>query len=170
MKKLIVASAMAMAMTSGSAMASQGEIEFFGNVTAQTCDIEAEVNGAVNKIIQLGTATVNGEANPVDFVLKAKDPAACTEADKLGAHVTWAGNLTTDGIGNQNGSAVGAHVELKAKNAKTGFDKPVSNAVTMIEFEQGKLAGDGLQFTAQLKGGATAGDYLSAVAYAVTYQ
>lgn len=170
MKKLILASAIGMTMVAGSAMASQGELQFFGNVTAQTCDLEAEVNGAVNKIIQLGTATVNGEANPVDFVLKAKDPTACTEADKLGAHVSWMGNLTADGIGNQSGSAVGAHVELKGKNAKAGNDKPVSSSVTKIEFEQGKLAGDGLQFTAQLKGGAVAGDYNSAVAYAVTYQ
>lgn len=170
MKKLMIASAIAMTMAAGSAMASQGEIQFFGNVTAQTCDLEAEVNGAVNKVIQLGTATVNGEAQPVDFSLKAKDPASCSEADKLGAHVSWVGNLTANGIANQNGSAVDAHVELKGKNAKAGNDKPVSSTVTTIEFEQGKLAHDGLQFTAQLKGGATAGDYNSAVAYAVTYQ
>ncbi|EGO6968462.1 fimbrial protein [Salmonella enterica] len=170
MKKLMVASAIAMSMAAGSAMASQGEVHFFGNVTAQTCDLDAEVGGALNKLIQLGTATVNGDATPVDFTLKAKDPNACTEADKLGAFVSWSGNLTADGIGNQSGSAVGSTVELKAKNAKAGNDKPVSSAVTMIEFEKGKLAGDGLQFTAQLKGGAAPGDYKSAVAYAVTYQ
>ncbi|EEJ8283085.1 fimbrial protein [Salmonella enterica] len=170
MKKLMIASAIAMSMAAGSAMASQGEIQFFGNVTAKTCDLSPEVGGAVNKIIQLGTATTNGDATAVDFVLKANDPTACADADQLGAHVSWMGNLGADGITNQNGSATGAVVELKAKNAKTGNDKPVSSAVTTIEFEPGKLANDGLQFSAQLKGGATAGDYSSAVAYAVTYK
>ncbi|EKF9536999.1 fimbrial protein [Escherichia coli] len=170
MKKLMIASAIAMTMTAGSAMASHGEVQFLGSVTAQTCDLEPEVNGAINKLIQLGTATVNGDAKPVDFVLKAKDPAACTEADKLGASVSWGGNLSADGITNQRGSANGAYVELKGKNAKVGNDKVVSSTFTKVEFEQGKLSGEGLQFTAQLKGGSTAGDYSSAVAYAVTYQ
>ncbi|EAX6828102.1 TPA_asm: fimbrial protein [Salmonella enterica subsp. enterica serovar Typhimurium str. SL1344] len=170
MKKLMIASAIAMTMAAGSAMASQGEIQFFGNVTTQTCDLEPEVNGAVNKMLQLGTATVNNDGPVVEFVLKAKNPTVCAEADKLGAFVSWDGNLATDGIGNQSGSAVGAHVELKGKNAKAGNDKPVSSAFSVVEFEKGKLINDGLQFTAQLKGGAAPGDYKSAVAYAVTYQ
>lgn len=169
MKKLIIASAIAMTMTAGSAMASQGEVQFFGSVTSQTCDLAPEVGGSVNKLIQLGTVSVGGEGKAVSFTLKAKDPANCTEADKLGAHISWVGNLGTNGIENQTGTATGAHVVLQATNAAQGQDKPVTNANSTITFDQGKLA-DGYQFTAKLKGGTEAGDYKSAVAYAVAYK
>ncbi|HBB2429749.1 TPA: fimbrial protein, partial [Escherichia coli] len=47
MKKLMISSAIAMTMAAGSAMASQGDIQFFGNVTEVTCDVTPEVGGAV---------------------------------------------------------------------------------------------------------------------------
>ncbi|EFA3718433.1 TPA: hypothetical protein OBQ40_003318 [Escherichia coli] len=60
MKKLMIASAIAMAMTVGSAMAAdlgsqQKEIQFLGTVSEVTCDISAVVDGAVDNVVQLGT-------------------------------------------------------------------------------------------------------------------
>lgn len=61
MKKLMIASAIAMTMAAGNAMASSGDVQFFGNVTEVTCDVTPEVGGAVTDMIQLGTVTKNGK-------------------------------------------------------------------------------------------------------------
>lgn len=53
MKKLMITSAIVMTMVAGSAIASQGEVKFFGSVTEATCDVSPVVNGAVNDMIQL---------------------------------------------------------------------------------------------------------------------
>lgn len=177
MKKLMIASAIAMTMAAGSAMASsqQGDVQFFGNVTAQTCDLTPEVGGAVTNMVQLGTVTTNGgsgnshEGKPIEFLLKAKDAAACTEAARLKATISWDGNLGTDGIVNQGGQAKDAHVVLLAKNAETENTVIDSNH-NFATFAADKLTGEGYKFTAQLIGGATAGDFQSASAYAVTYK
>lgn len=55
MKKLMIASAIAMSFFGGSAVASQGDIQFFGNVTEVTCDVTPEVDGNVTDLVQLGT-------------------------------------------------------------------------------------------------------------------
>lgn len=169
MKKLMIASAIAMTMTAGSAMAFQGEILFFGNVTAQTCDLVPEIGGAVNNMIQLGTVTTSGQGRAIDFALKAKDAEACTEAAKLGATIAWDGNLGTQGVVNQGGQAADAHVVLLAKNA-TAPDTQITSAKNSAEFSKDKLAGEGYKFSAQLIGGTTAGNFQSASAYAVTYK
>lgn len=175
MKKLMIASAIAMTMAAGSAMASQGEIRFFGNVTAQTCDLVPEIGGAVNNMIQLGTVTTkSGDGNThqgqaIEFTLKAKDAGACAEAAKLGATIAWDGNLGAQGVVNQGGQAVDAHVVLLAKNATTE-NTQITSAKNFAEFSKDKLAGDGYKFSAQLIGGATPGDFQSASAYAVTYK
>lgn len=177
MKKLMIASAIAMTMAAGSAMASsqQGDVQFFGNVTAQTCDLTPEVGGAVTNMVQLGTVTTNGgsgtshEGKPIEFLLKAKDAAACTEAARLKATISWDGNLGTDGIVNQGGQAKDAHVVLLAKNAETA-NTVIDSTNNFATFAADKLTGEGYKFTAQLIGGATAGDFQSASAYAVTYK
>lgn len=175
MKKLMIASAIAMTMAAGSAMASQGNVQFFGNVTAQTCDLVPEIGGAVNNMIQLGTVTTNAgqgnthEGQAIEFALKAKDAAACTEAAKLGATIAWDGNLGAQGVMNQGGQAADAHVVLVAKNATTP-DTQITSTKSSAEFSKDKLTGEGYKFTAQLIGGATPGDFQSASAYAVTYK
>lgn len=175
MKKVVIASAIAMSMVSGSVMASQGDIQFFGNVTAQTCDLQPEIGGAVNNMIQLGTVTTKGatgnthEGKEVEFLLKAKDATACTEAAKLNATIAWNGNLGVEGVMNQGGTANDAHVVLIAKNATTA-DTQITSNKSSAEFAKDKLAGEGYKFSAKLIGGATAGDFQSASAYAVTYQ
>lgn len=176
MKKLMIASAIAMTMAAGSAMASQqGEIQFFGNVTAQTCDLVPEIGGAVNNMIQLGTVTTKGgsgtthEGRAIDFTLKAKNSTTCTAAAQLGATIAWDGNLGTQGVVNQGGQAADAHVVLLAKNATTE-NTPITSDKNFAEFSKDKLAGVGYQFSAQLIGGTTPGDFQSASAYAVTYK
>lgn len=68
MKKLMIASAMAMIMATGSAMAgvkqaSQGEVQFVGAVAATTCDVIVSADGAVNNQVQFGVVNVGDAAN-----------------------------------------------------------------------------------------------------------
>lgn len=177
MKKLMIASAIAMSFFGGSAVASQGDIQFFGNVSAQTCDLVSEVGGAVSNMVQLGTVTTNGgsgnshEGQPIEFTLKAKDAGACAEAAKLGAVIAWDGNLGVEGVMNQGGQATDAYVVLLAKNSDRADTKITSNE-NSAEFAKDKLTGEGYKFSAQLIGGTTAGNFrsASASAYAVTYK
>ncbi|MCQ6023900.1 fimbrial protein [Escherichia coli] len=170
MKKLMIASAIAMTMTAGSAMASQGEVQFFGNVTANTCDVTPEVNGAVTNMIQLGTVTTNGTGKEIPLVLKATNAKGgdCQSLAGKTATVAWGGPLNDKGIANQGGLADDAYVILTSTNAKQ--DQSIIKADNAVDFDADKAIADGFAFTAQLKGGATAGDFQSAAAYAVTYQ
>lgn len=174
MKLVFIASAIAMAMTAGTAMASHGDVKFFGNVTTQTCDLVPVIGGAVNNMIQLGTVTTKGagsshQGKAINFVLKAKDAAACEEAGKLGAVITWDGNLGAEGVENQGGLATDAHVVLLATNAESVNTK-ITSSQNSATFGKDKLAGEGYMFSAQLIGGSTAGDFRSASAYVVTYK
>lgn len=172
MKKLMIASAIAMTMAAGSAMASQGEVKFFGSVTEATCDVTPVVNGAVNDMIQLGSVKKGLLGEEVSLVFKATDSAGQECAQLVSgktASVAWSGNLTSDGIGAQGGVAKDAHVVLKPKNG-TNANK-VTSANNVSEFAAEKVTdGSGLQFTAQLQGGQTPGDFQSAAAYAVSYK
>lgn len=170
MKKLIIASALAMTMATGSAMASQGDVQFFGNVTASTCDVTPEIDGNVTNMVQLGTVSVNGTGDEVPLVFKATNSAGgdCQSLTGKTATVTWSGPLTDQGIANQGGIADDAYVILTSTNATS--DQSVTKDNNAVEFDATKVINDGLAFTAQLQGGSTAGDFLSAAAYAVTYQ
>ncbi|ELO5034609.1 fimbrial protein [Escherichia coli] len=170
MKKLMIASAIAMTMVAGSAMASTGDVQFFGNVSATTCDVAPEVSGNVTNLVQLGTVTPSGLGGEVDVAFKAKNPAGgdCTTLNGKTATFTWAGNLINEGIGAQGGLARDAHVILKPANGTT------ANAITsgnyVATFDAEKAISEGFLFKAQLKGGTTPGDFQTAAAYAVTYQ
>lgn len=170
MKKLIVASAIAMTMTAGSAMASSGDIQFFGNVTAATCDVTPEVNGNVSNLIQLGTVEKNSKGGDVDLIFKATDNNGGDCADMTGktASIAWSGNLTTDGIGAQTGLATDAYVVLTPDN---GIDsEAITSSDNVSEFNADEVTKDGLKFKAYLQGGNKVGDFHTAVAYAVTYK
>ncbi len=174
MKLMFIASAIAMTMAAGTAMASHGEIKFFGNVTAQTCDLVPEIGGAINNMVQLGTVTTKGdgtthEGKAINFVLKAKDATACVNAGELGAVITWDGNLGTEGVVNQGGMATDAYVVLLAKNAQSANTK-ITSSQNSATFDKSKLAGEGYEFSAQLIGGTNPGDFRSASAYVVTYK
>ena len=172
MKKLMFASAaIAMTMVAGSAMASQGEVKFFGNVTAATCDVIPEVNGSVANMIQLGTVSTGGSGKEIPLAFKAKDAQGqnCQSLTGKVASVSWDGPLNAQGIANQDGGAEGSYVILTSTNAKS--DQAITKANNIVEFDASKaISADGLAFKAQLKGGSIAGDFQSAAAYAVTYQ
>ncbi|EEX2837023.1 TPA: fimbrial protein [Escherichia albertii] len=172
MKKLMAASAIAMFMAAGSAMASQGDIQFFGNVTEVTCDITPEVGGSVTDMIQLGTVKKNALGEEVSLVFKATDSSGgeCASlASGKTASVAWTGNLTAEGIGAQGGLAQDAYVILKPKNGQDS--SKITSTDHVADFDAENVTnGNGLQFTAQLQGGATAGDFQTAAAYAVTYK
>ncbi|HHI2105623.1 TPA: fimbrial protein [Escherichia coli] len=170
MKKLMIASAIAMTMVAGSAMASTGDVQFFGNVSATTCDVAPEVGGNVTDLVQLGTVTPNTLGAEVDVVFKAKNPAGgdCAALNNKNASFAWTGNLIADGIGAQGGLAQDAHVILKPANGTTA--NAITSANNVVTFDATKLASEGFKYKAQLKGGATPGDFQTAAAYAVTYK
>lgn len=170
MKKSMVYSVIAMLMATGSAMASQGDVRFFGNVSATTCDVAPEVGGNVTDLIQLGTVTPNGKGKEVDVAFKATNPAGggCTALNGKTASFAWTGNLNAEGIGAQGGLAQDAHVILKPANGTT--TDAITSAKNVATFTAEKATSDGFKFKAQLQGGATPGDFQTAAAYAVTYQ
>lgn len=170
MKKLMIASAIAMTMAAGSAMASQGDVQFFGNVTASTCDVTPEVGGNVTNMVQLGTVSTFGTGEEIPLVFKATNASGgdCQSLAGKTATVAWGGPLTEQGIANQSGLADDAYVILTSTNAKS--DQAITENDYAVDFDADKVITDGLAFKAQLKGGSTAGDFQSAAAYAVTYQ
>ncbi|HBN2095309.1 TPA: fimbrial protein [Escherichia coli] len=170
MKKLMIASAIAMTMAAGSAMATQGDVKFFGNVTTATCDVTPEIGGSVTNMIQLGTISTNGTGEEIPLVFKATNAQGgdCQSLTSKTATVTWDGPLTDRGIANQGGLANDAYVILTSTNATS--DQAITKENNAVSFDATKVIGDGLAFKAQLKGGTTAGDFQSAAAYAITYQ
>lgn len=176
MKKLMIASAIAMTMAAGSAMAAdagnqQNEIQFLGAVTEVTCNIDAVVDGAVNSVVQLGTVKKGESGQEKNIVLKAKAGTTCAGLDTKTATITFRGPLGANGLENANGTAAGATVALVAKNSTTA-DQSITEDLSQIDFPANKVNNDGYQLTAQLKSAATgsAGTFESALAYAVTYQ
>lgn len=177
MKKLMIASAIAMTMAAGSAMAAdagnqQNEIQFLGAVTEVTCDIDAVVEGAVNNVVQLGTVKKGENGQEKKIVLKAKAGTNCAGLDTKTATIAFRGPLGADGLENANGTAAGATVALVAKNSKTP-NQSITKDQSNIEFQADKVNSDGYELSAQLKSDAAtggAGTFESALAYAVTYQ
>ncbi|CAD6106152.1 fimbrial protein [Escherichia coli] len=177
MKKVFIASAIAMAMASGSAAANQqAEVQFLGVVTEVTCDITPSVNGNTSSVVQLGTIQKGQSGQWVDFALKAKDPAAAGCAGLTGANkvatVVFQGPLGDKGLENTSGTATDATVSLKTVNAKDTAEQTINKTTNSINFAAEKILSDGYQFKAQLNSDnvtGTAGTFDSALAYAVVY-
>ncbi|MBS9139699.1 hypothetical protein KEQ58_23630 [Escherichia coli] len=182
MKKLIIASAIAMTMASGAAMAADentaqtGEVTFIGSVTAATCDLAPSVGGVMTDVIDLGTVDVGEPGVEKPFALVKKPGTACTLTATNTADVTWGGKFTAEGLANTQGTAEKAHVVLTAKgyNEAGDSDQSITSADQTVKFEkaQDKLNADGFKFTAQLKSetGGTAGTFLSTAYYSVAYK
>ncbi|MCQ1591438.1 hypothetical protein NOE36_22270 [Escherichia coli] len=175
MKKLMVASAIAMTMAAGSAMAavnqgSQGQVQFVGAVAAKTCDVVISGDGAVNNQVQFGVVNVN-ENVAKEFTVKLKDPTCVSGSNT--AKFQWSSPvLGEEGFKNQSGTATKAYVELNAKdggsNAPTRHDAitDVNNAVdfTISQAEAGFV------YEAMLHAGDVPGSFESAAAYTVVYE
>lgn len=172
MKKLMIASAIAMAMVAGSAMASTGNVKFFGNVSAITCDLTPEVGGGLVDTIQLGTVASTGQGDDIPFTLKATSAAGgCANLATKTANIAWTGPLGAQGFENQGGLAADAYVAVKTVNGKSAPEQTVTSSDSTVDFDAAKATTDGFQFTATLHGNnSAAGDFRSVAAYAVTYQ
>ncbi|GDJ56716.1 TPA: hypothetical protein ACSJ2Y_004633 [Escherichia coli] len=170
MKKVFIASAIAMSLAAGSAMAAQqDEILFHGVVTDVTCNIDTNIDGNVTNVVQLGSIQKGGTGDVKNIVLKAKG-ANCSGLANKTATISFMGGLGDQGVSNVNGSAEKARVELKAKNSKTP-DTVINKTMNSVEFEAEKINSDGYKFEAKLISDAagTVGTFESAVSYAVTY-
>ncbi|HAI4938043.1 TPA: fimbrial protein [Escherichia coli] len=176
MKKVFIASAIAMSMAAGSAMAAgqQSEVQFLGTVTSVTCDIDTSVNGNATNVVQLGAIAVGASGTPVDFALKAKDPnaAGCQGLDQKVANIVFQGALGDKGLENGTGTATKAHVTLKTMNGKDNAQQEIKKGSNTVTFPGNAVIGDGYKFQAKLvsETGGTEGSFDSALAYAVTYQ
>lgn len=174
MKKIFIASAILMGVTSTAASAN-GDVTFFGSVTATTCSLVPEIDGAVNKMIQLGQAKPNNRGDLVPFSLK-KDPNDTSCDATLGgtgikAHITWsAPEMGPNGLGIVSGTAKDARVEIKTVNAEGTNQTTITSTDDTAEFTGAKVLAEGAKYTAQLQGGTTPGDFRSAAAYAVVYK
>ena len=177
MKKLMIASVVAMSMTAGSAMAalgdagSQGQVQFVGTVAAKTCDVVVDGAGAVNNLIQFGTVQTGNTATK-DFSIKLKDPACVTGLTK--AHFLWVSpNFDSKGIVNQSGTASKAWVKLNAKTDATGNTTTTVQDITStnnaVEFSIAD-ATKGFGYTALFNAGNIPGTFESAAAYSVVYE
>ncbi|HIA2993562.1 TPA: hypothetical protein ACWP3Y_004728 [Escherichia coli] len=177
MKKLMIASAIAMTMTAGSAMAalgdaaSRGQVQFLGTVAAKTCDVVVDSEGAVNNLIQFGQVAKRGNVEKT-FTVKLKDPACVDNMTQ--AHFTWASPaFTTAGIGIQSGAATDAVVELKAvSDGNTTNDTALitsANSAVTFNLVQGKV-GEGFKYNAKFVAGDKVGTFETAAAYAIVYE
>ncbi|MFB2962667.1 fimbrial protein, partial [Aeromonas jandaei] len=141
---------------------------FIGAVTSVTCDLQPEVSGAVGATVQLGTVEASGTGSAVEFSLKTvAGQAGCASLTGKTATITWAGNLTAQGVGNQGGRATDAWVELKGVNSAA--TTPVTASSSRVEFEGNKINSEGAKFTAALKAGTAVGDFKSVTAFVVAY-
>lgn len=171
MKKAIINSFIALSMVSATALASSGEVSFFGNVSETTCDLTVEVNGAVTGLVQLGTVNKNQQGEFIPFTLKAKDASKCSSiTDNDIAEIAWAGAWNAEGLAAQAGSASDAVVILKTLNGNGNSEQRITVANNTVNFDANKLANEGFQFGAALQGKNEVGDFRSAAAYVVTYK
>lgn len=175
MKKLMIASAIAMIMAAGSAMAdvkqgSQGEVQFIGTVAAKTCDVFVSGDGAVNNQVQFGVTNVGGTVDK-EFTVSLKDPT-CVASSTKATFVWFSPTLSNTGIKNQSGTASDSYVELKAKD---GADNAAdhTDAITALNNSVGftiSQAEKGFVYEATLHAGSTPGSFETAAAYSVVYE
>ncbi len=183
MKKNIIASLVALGMVSGLAQAAEHDVTFTGSVTTVTCDLQVSgdgVNGNLPNMVDLGQAKLGGAGGKVQkFVFKPSqtggNQAACDamEASKT-ATLTWYGTtFDGTGLGKTGGTAEGAYVKLMATNAKgANNNQPVVASGVAHEFSADKLktGGEGLQYSAQLIPGSSAGSFEAVARYAFDYK
>ncbi|EEW1616128.1 TPA: hypothetical protein J5U03_002755 [Escherichia coli] len=180
MKKLMIASHIAMAMAASSAMAtvqqgSQGEVQFVGTVAAKTCDVIVSGDGAVNNQIQFGVVNVGGNEKK-EFTIKLKDPtciATPARAASSTAKFMWySPALSEKGFKNQSGTATNAYVVL---NAKDGADNTPTNSDVITDLNNAvdfniSLPEKGFVYEATLHAGDIPGSFGTAASYTIAYE
>lgn len=177
MKKLMIASAIAMTMAAGSAMAavkagSQGQVQFVGTIAAKTCDVVVSGGGAVNNQVQFGVLEAGADKTRMkEFTVKLKEPT-CISANDTAKFSWFSPALNEKGFKNQSGTATGAYVSLNAKSGATNAPSrataitDVSNAVQFTATQPEA----GFVYQATLHAGTVPGSFETAASYTVTYE
>lgn len=177
MKKMMIASAIAMTMVSGSAMAYQSELQFFGTVTSKTCDLvlSSSNGGSVSNLIQLGDVQgKDDEGNAKDILLKPAVAGSCDSASITKASITWGSSAMGEkGIGNSSAEGANdAYVKLIAKDSggnTAAHKNPINKNNNTVDFSISSID-DGVAFSASLVGGTQTGVFQSVAAYSVSYE
>ncbi|HFP5150902.1 TPA: hypothetical protein ACHIDG_004638 [Escherichia coli] len=180
MKKLMIASAIAMTMAAGSAMAavqqgSQGEVQFVGAVAAKTCDVVISGDGAVNNQIQFGVVAPSSTVGK-EFTVKLKDPScigAGAKAAAAKATFAWySPSLGGNGFKNQSGTATDAYVSLNAKEGADnapGRHDDITDINNTVDFTISQ-AEKGFVYQTTLHAGTTPGSFETAASYTIVYE
>lgn len=167
----LLATAVVLGCTVSNAYAGSGEVRFVGAVTDVTCDLVPKVDGSVDNLIQLGTASMDGKAGLRDFALvlnPAQPDCAALPDDKI-ATIAWSGLLNENGLANQSGIATDAWVNIKTVNAE-GTQKDINSTDHAADFTGATLKSEGAEFTAELNGGKIPGEFSSAAAFVIAYK
>lgn len=151
--------------------APNGTVIFTGAVTTATCDTSITVGGVPTPSGQVNVGSVapsaTGTAVTFEIVSEASGGGVCTASGT--ADVFWSSaSMSTVGIDNHTGSAVGSHVVLTSAPT-SGTAVAITAASTQATFPNADVIGNGMPFTAQLVGGTTAGNYYSTATYNVVY-
>ena len=180
MKKLMIASHIAMAMAASSAMAtvqqgSQGEVQFVGTVAAKTCDVIVSGDGAVNNQIQFGVVNVGGNKKK-EFTIKLKDPnciATSTRTPSSTAKFMWySPKKKKKGFKNQSGTATNAYVVLNAKNGADNTpanNNGITDLNNTVNFSISQ-ADKGFVYEATLHAEDVPGSFGTAASYTIAYE
>lgn len=172
MKKIFACTLIALGCMAGTAHAAN-EVHFLGAVSSTTCDLTPEFGGAMGTTVELGTVALSTQGSSVGFALKPTDAtanacAALTQANIV--TVGWAGSeFTPQGLRNLSGNATDAWVKLDHTN-NTGGSAAINSSNLLSSVAGDVLLKDGLVYTAQLNGGAVAGQFIGAAKYAVSYR
>ncbi|WP_145839425.1 fimbrial protein [Shewanella algae] len=166
-----IAAAVSLLSVASVQAAPTGTVTFTGAVTAATCDTSITVGGVPTPSGQVNVGSVapsaTGTAVTFEIVSEASGGGVCTASGT--ADVFWSSaSMSTVGIDNHTGSAVGSHVVLTSAPT-SGTAVAITAANTQATFPNADVIGNGMPFTAQLVGGATAGNYYSTATYNVVY-
>lgn len=172
MKKIFACTLIALGCMAGTAHAAN-EVHFLGAVSTTTCDLTPDFGGAMGATVDLGTVNVGTAGSDVSFTLKPTDAAVATCAALTQANtvtVGWAGSeFTPQGLRNLSGNATDAWVKLDHTN-NTGGSAAINSSNLLSSVAGDVLLQDGLVYTAQLNGGAVAGQFIGAAKYSVSYR
>ena len=162
---LAMATIASLGMISIAQAATPNEVVFIGAVSAKTCELVPEVNGAVNNLIDLGTVAPSATGTAVAFKFKAVDIADCASIAMV-TTMQWSGALGATGLEMTSGTAKGTTVLLASTGATAAnITKTTDSAVfTVAEVTAGA------PYTATLKAGTVAGNFRTAAAYSVSYK
>ena len=170
MKITTIAALIATCALTSSAAYANSDVTFIGAVTAQTCEVLPEIDGAVKNTLQLGSVAPSEQGTPVPFTLKGAGTGCDALTAEMTASIAWTGPFDATGLKAANGStATDSHVLLSTANASTTPIIAMKEGATTANFAANLAITDGFKYTAVLDAGAIPGNFATAAAYTVAY-